>query len=64
MPQSDYDRYFRHDAQGRYVGTGPVREWDEAEIMEKYGHYQNLPLRSIFGRTTEDHVPFPLAWGA
>jgi hypothetical protein len=63
MPESDYVRYFRYDAQGHYVGTDPEREWSEEEIMEKYRQYQDLPLRSIFGRTTEDHVPFPLAWG-
>jgi hypothetical protein len=64
MPRGDYARYFRHDAQGRYVGTEPEREWDEEEIMEKYGQYQDLPLRSVLGRSAADAVPLPLGWGS
>jgi len=63
MPRGEYVRYFRHDAQGHYVGTEPEREWGEEEIMEKYGQYQDLPLRSILGRTTGHDAPLPLAWG-
>jgi hypothetical protein len=63
MPRGDYVRYFRHDAQGHYVGTEPEREWGEEEILEKYGQYQDLPLRSILGRTTGHDAPLPLAWG-
>jgi hypothetical protein len=63
MPQSDYVRYFQHDAQGHYVGAEPEREWGEEEIMDKYGRYQDLPLRSILGPTTGHHVPLPLVWG-
>jgi hypothetical protein len=63
MPRGDYVRYFRHNAQGHYVGTEPEREWGEEEIMEKYGQYQDLPLRSILGRTTGHDAPLPLAWG-
>lgn len=64
MPRGDYARYFRHDARGHYVGTEPEREWDEEEIMEKYGQYQDLPLRSILGRTTPHDTPLALPWGA
>ena len=60
MPRGDYVRYFRHNAQGHYAGTEPEREWDEEEIMEKYGQYQDLPLRSILGRTTPHDAPFPV----
>jgi hypothetical protein len=64
MPRGDYVRYFRHDAQGHYVGTEPEREWLEEEIMEKYGQYQELPLRSVLGRSPSDAVPLPLGWGS
>jgi hypothetical protein len=64
MPRGDYVRYFRHNAQGTYVGTEPEREWDEEEIMEKYGQYQDLPLRSILGGTTPHDAPLALPWGA
>jgi hypothetical protein len=64
MPRGDYLRYFRHDAQGHYVGTEPEREWLEEEIMEKYGQYQELPLRSVLGRSPSDAVPLPLGWGS
>jgi hypothetical protein len=65
MPRGEYARYFRHDAQGRYIGTEPEREWGEHEILEKYGQYQELPLRSVLGRTTahDTPVPLPLGWG-
>lgn len=64
MPRGDYLRYFRHNAQGHYVGTEPEREWDEEEIMEKYGQYQEMPLRSVLGRTTPYDAPLALPWGA
>jgi hypothetical protein len=65
MPRGEYARYFRHDAQGRYIGTEPEREWGEHEILEKYARYQELPLRSVLGRTTahDTPVPLPLGWG-
>ena len=53
-----------HNAQGHYVGTEPEREWDEEEIMEKYGQYQEMPLRSVLGRTTPYDTPLALPWGA
>lgn len=64
MPRGEYVRYFRHNAQGHYVGTEPEREWDEEEIMEKYGQYQDMPLRSVLGRTTPYDTPLALPWGA
>jgi hypothetical protein len=65
MPRGDYSRYFKHDAQGAYVGTEPEREWDEEEIMAKYGQYQHLPLRSVVGggRTTTANDVIPTGWG-
>lgn len=50
MPRGEYLRHFRHDAQGHYAGTEPEREWAEEEINEKYGQYQEMPLRAVLGR--------------
>jgi hypothetical protein len=65
MPRGDYARYFKHDAQGNYVGTEPEREWGEEEIMAKYGQYQQLPLRSVVGggRATTASDVIPTGWG-
>jgi hypothetical protein len=66
MPRGEYARYFKHDAQGKYVGTEPEREWGEEEIMAKYGQYQDLPLRSVVsgGRaTTTANDVIPTGWG-
>jgi len=46
MPRGEYARFFKHDAQGNYVGTEPEREWGEEEIMAKYGQYQHLSLQT------------------
>lgn len=76
MPRGEYARFFKHDAQGHYVGTEPEREWAEDEIMDKYGAYQALPLRSAVvgdggggggGRGAAGAAPddiVPTAWGA
>lgn len=66
MPRGEYARFFKHDAQGNYVGTEPEREWAEEEIMEKYGQYQALPLRSVVdgGRAAAPNDIVPTGWGA
>ena len=46
MPRGEYTKHFRHDHAGTYVGTEPQREWTAAEIDERYGRYQNVPITS------------------
>jgi hypothetical protein len=62
MPRGEYARFFKHDAQGNYVGTEPEREWGEEEIMAKYGQYQHLSLRSVVGGGRASDV-IPTGWG-
>lgn len=47
MPRRDYKRYFRRDKDGGYAGTEPERDWDEDEINQEFGAYQDLPLLTI-----------------
>lgn len=47
MPRGDYKRYFQRDKDGNYAGTEPERDWNEAELMKEFGHYQEMPLHTI-----------------
>lgn len=50
MPRKDYKRYFARDRDGKYVGTEqPEREWTTEELEERFGRFQDMPLRSIPG---------------
>ena len=47
MPRGDYKRYFARDRDGNYAGTEPEREWDEEEVKQAYGEYQDMPIHHI-----------------
>lgn len=47
MPRGEYKRYFARDREGNYAGTEPEKGWDEEELIERYGPYQELPLHSV-----------------
>lgn len=48
MPRREYHRYFLRDASGNYAGSEPERPWSEAELMQEFGAYQDLPLHSTY----------------
>lgn len=49
MPRKDYKAYFAKDRNGNYAGTEPEREWSQEQLDERFGQYQDMPLRSIPG---------------
>jgi hypothetical protein len=49
MPRKDYKAYFARDRNGNYAGTEPEREWTQEQLDEKFGEFQDMPLRSIPG---------------
>jgi hypothetical protein len=49
MPRRDYKKYFARDRDGNYAGTEPEKEWSDAELKERFGAFQDMPLRSIPG---------------
>lgn len=51
MPRGDYKRYFARDKNGNYAGTEPEREWSDLDLKERFGEFQDMPLRSIPGHS-------------
>ena len=49
MPRKDYKAYFARDRSGDYAGTEPEREWTQEQLDERFGEFQDMPLRSIPG---------------
>lgn len=48
MPRGEYKKYFARDRDGNYAGTElPERQWNEEELLSRYGEYQAVPLHSI-----------------
>lgn len=47
MPRRDYRRFFVKDKFMNYIGTEPEREWEEEDLMRRFGAYQHLPLYAI-----------------
>ncbi|SMQ53316.1 unnamed protein product [Zymoseptoria tritici ST99CH_1A5] len=39
MPRGEYKKRFIKNADGKYVGTEPEKEWDEEELEREYGQY-------------------------
>lgn len=46
MPRSEYSRFFRRDANWRYMGTEPERQWTDADLKAEFGSYQDSAWQS------------------
>ncbi|TKA63882.1 hypothetical protein B0A55_10146 [Friedmanniomyces simplex] len=47
MPRGDYRRHFARDAERRYAGTEPEREWSAEDLRRGFGQYQETPLGNM-----------------
>lgn len=66
LPRGDYKRWFARDKDGNYAGTEvPEREWTLEELMEAFGKYQGMPLRSVpgAGYPVAGAYAVPPVWG-
>ncbi|GAB7360189.1 hypothetical protein MBLNU230_g7951t1 [Neophaeotheca triangularis] len=51
MPRSAYKAYFAKDKDGNYAGSEPERDWDEADLMQQFAEFQEMPLEGFVHAT-------------
>ncbi len=44
MPRKEYEKWFKRDEKGVYVGSEPYRRWREEELEREFARYKPVIL--------------------